>query len=128
NTASTIRESWTKPATSPWRWSSPPKKLISGKSSASVDIATPGVQTPPLLPPPMKYIEVVASATSRKTLAALAVKVKALDCRIEDEYEDHMSRARLLVSRDRLQQTLDTLHTVLGAQDAARVVVLNIDS
>jgi len=75
----------------------------------------------------MKYVEVIADAGSADTVSAIAEKVKAQDFRIGVLGEDGMQQMRMLVSDSRLQQTLDTLQNVLGAQPTARIVVLPIE-
>lgn len=76
----------------------------------------------------MKYVEVVADAGSASTVLAIAEKVKAQDIRIGVLGEDGMQQMRMLVTDATLQQTLDTLQNVLGAQPSARIVVLPIEA
>lgn len=63
----------------------------------------------------MKYIEVLFTPGSEKTLTALAEKVKSEDFRLFSDMNDGMRMARMLVRKDQLQHTLDTLESVLGA-------------
>ncbi len=76
----------------------------------------------------MKYIEVLFTPGSEKTMSALADKVKAEDYRLFSDTFDGMRMARLLVRKDALQHSLDTLESVLGAQPTAKVVVLDVES
>jgi len=76
----------------------------------------------------MKYLEVVAEASSTPTLIAVADKVKAFDIRFGPIGDDGMRLCRLLVREDRSQEALDTLQTLLGAQHEARIVVLPIEA
>lgn len=76
----------------------------------------------------MKYIEVIASEGSAATVLAIAEKVKATDVRFGMVGDDGMQTMRLLVSNDNLQLTLDRLQTVLGAQNSARIIVLNVEA
>lgn len=74
----------------------------------------------------MKYVEIIANAGSESTVSAVATKVKALDFRVGVLGEDGMQQMRMLVSDNRLQETLDTLQTLLGAQPTARIIVLSV--
>lgn len=76
----------------------------------------------------MKYVEIVADAGSADTVRAIAEKVKAQDLRLAAPSEDGMQQMRMLVGDGNLQAALDTLQTVLGAQLAARVVVLPVEA
>lgn len=75
----------------------------------------------------MKYVEIIADASSSNTILAVADKVKAEDFRLGVVGEDGMQPMRMLVSNDKLQLLLDTLQTILGAQATARVVVLAVE-
>ena len=75
----------------------------------------------------MKYIEVVADTGSSDTVAAIADKVEAPDFRLGVVGEDNLQVMRLLVADDRVQETLDTLQHVLGAQPYARILVLPVE-
>jgi uncharacterized hydrophobic protein (TIGR00341 family) len=76
----------------------------------------------------MKYVEIVADSGSAKTMSALAKKVKAKDLRFGVVGMDGMQQVRLLVTDERLQLTLDTLQSVLGAQPTARIMVLAVET
>lgn len=76
----------------------------------------------------MKYLEVTAEVTSTVTVEKIAAKVKAEDVRSGPEGEDGLRIIRLLVPDDQLQSALDTLQGVLGAQHAARIVVLPVEA
>ncbi len=76
----------------------------------------------------MKYIEVVVCAESADNLRSLAKKVKAVDIRFTTaKDQDAMQVVRLLVEDDCLQETLDALQLVLGAQPTARITVLAVE-
>ena len=76
----------------------------------------------------MKYVEVIADAGSSATILAISEKVKAKDFRIGVLGEDGQQQMRMLVSDNALQQTLDTLQHVLGAQPRARIIVLPVEA
>lgn len=76
----------------------------------------------------MKYVEIIADANSSDTVSALAEKVKAIDFRLGGEGNDGMRQMRLLVDDENLQQALDALQNVLGAQPTARIVVLSVEA
>lgn len=76
----------------------------------------------------MKYVEVVANAGSNATIMAIAEKVMAEDFRLGAVGEDGMQQMRLVVPDDKLQLTVDTLQSVLGAQPNARILVLAIEA
>jgi len=75
----------------------------------------------------MKYIEIIAEAGSLDTIRAIADKVKAEDFRAGVVGEGGMQQMRMLVSNDLLQQVLDTLQNVLGAQPTARIIILPVE-
>ena len=75
----------------------------------------------------MKYIEIVADAGSSDTVSAIAESHTAADFRLGVICEDGLQAMRLLVADDKLQSVLDSLQKVLGAQDAARIVVLPVE-
>jgi len=75
----------------------------------------------------MKYVEVVANSGSSDIIAAIAKKVQATDFRLGVESEDGMQAIRLLVADHRVQKSLDLLENILGAQPAARIMVLPIE-
>ena len=74
----------------------------------------------------MKYVEIIAKPGSVATVSAIAEKVKAEDFRVGLSAEDGMQQMRMLVSDSALQQTLDTLQHIFGAQPTARIIVLPI--
>ena len=76
----------------------------------------------------MKYVEVIADAGSADTILAISEKVNARDFRLGVPGEDGLQQMRMLVSDNALQQTLDTLQHVLGAQPSARIVVMPIEA
>lgn len=75
----------------------------------------------------MKYVEVIADEGSRDTLEAIAEKARVEDLRFSTACEDGMQKTRMLVSNIRLQQLLDTLQNILGAQPTARITVLPVE-
>lgn len=76
----------------------------------------------------MKYVEVIADASSANTVAETAARSKALDFRLGMVGEDGMQTMRMLVGDDRQQQLLDRLQTLLGAQPSARILVLAVET
>ncbi len=76
----------------------------------------------------MKYVEVMAEAGSADTVAAIAEKAKALDFRRGVKGEDGIQQMRMLVDDEQLQFALDTLSNALGAQPAARIIVLPVEA
>ncbi len=76
----------------------------------------------------IKYIEITADASSTATVSALAEKVKALDFRTGPEGPDGKVQMRLLVRDDRVQQVLDALQNLLGAQPTANIVVMSVEA
>jgi uncharacterized hydrophobic protein (TIGR00341 family) len=76
----------------------------------------------------MKYVEVIADAGSSDTILAIANKVNAVDFRTGIVGEDGLQQMRMLVNNDKLQETLDILQNVLGAQPSARIVVLQVEA
>ncbi|APZ42318.1 TIGR00341 family protein [Acidihalobacter ferrooxydans] len=76
----------------------------------------------------MKLIEVIASASSHDTVAAVADTVKAHDYRAFPQTGDDQLLMRLLVSDDKVQRALDLLQSVLGVQPEARILVLAVET
>jgi len=76
----------------------------------------------------MKYVEIIAAASSTDSIVKVADKVKALDCRLGPVGEDGMRQSRLLVSDAQLQNALDILQQILGAQPTACIAVLEIEA
>ena len=75
----------------------------------------------------MKLIEVIADEGSVKTVAAIAEKHKARDFRIGLKDRDDSQPMRLVVTDDKVQEVLDALQGVLGAQSYAKLLVYPID-
>ncbi len=75
----------------------------------------------------MKLIEVIAGEGSVKTVAAIAEKHKVRDFRTGLKDKDNMQPMRLLVTDDKVQEVLDALQGVLGAQSYAKLLVYPID-
>ncbi|MDE2091022.1 MAG: TIGR00341 family protein [Gammaproteobacteria bacterium] len=75
----------------------------------------------------MKYVEVVAKAGISSTIAAIAEKFMLQDLRPGPVAEDGRQHMRLVVADDALQEVLDALQNVLGADSTARVLVLPIE-
>ena len=76
----------------------------------------------------MKYVEIIADAGSADTVSAIAEKAKATDFRLGVVAENGTQQMRMLLGDDSLQTVLDTLQNVLGAQPAARIVVLPVEA
>lgn len=75
----------------------------------------------------MKLIEVIADEGSVQTVAAIAEKYKARDFRAGLKDEDDSQPMRLVVTDDKVQEVLDALQGVLGAQSYAKLLVYPID-
>ncbi|MBF0585624.1 TIGR00341 family protein [Prosthecochloris sp. N3] len=75
----------------------------------------------------MKLIEVIADEGSLKTVEAIAEKQNARDFRVGRKDAQDMQLMRMVVSDDRVQDVLDALQGVLGAQSYARLFVYPID-
>ena len=75
----------------------------------------------------MKLIEVIADEGSVKTVAAIAEKHKARDFRTGLKDKGGLQPMRLLVTDDKVQEVLDALQGVLGAQSYTKLLVYPID-
>jgi uncharacterized hydrophobic protein (TIGR00341 family) len=75
----------------------------------------------------MKYVEVVADASSTRTISAIAEQNNVFDCRLGLVGEDKQQMIRLLVADDKIQSVLDALQNILGAQPFARIVSLPVE-
>lgn len=75
----------------------------------------------------MKLIEVIADEGSVQTVAAIAEKYKARDFRTGLKDKDDLQPMRLVVTDDKVQEVLDALQGVLGAQSYAKLLVYPID-
>jgi len=75
----------------------------------------------------MKRVEVLADAGSSKAVARIAEKYKAVDFHLSYQVEDGRQLMQLLVTDDNLQEVLDTLQGILGAQPYARIVVTSLE-
>ncbi len=75
----------------------------------------------------MKLIEVIADEGSVKTVVAIAEKHKARDFRTGLKDKDDQQPMRLVVTDDKVQEVLDALQGVLGAQSCAKLLVYPID-
>lgn len=75
----------------------------------------------------MKLIEVIADEGSVQTVAAIAEKYKARDFRAGLKDKDDLQPMRLVVTDDKVQEVLDALQGVLGAQSYAKLLVYPID-
>jgi len=75
----------------------------------------------------MKYIEVIADKGSADTISAIAEKVNASDIRLGIVGADGMQTMRLLVSDNKVQDALDKLQHILGAQPYAKILVLPVE-
>ena len=75
----------------------------------------------------MKYVEVIAESGSSDTIRAIADQAKAEDLRLGVSGEDGMQLTRILVEDDVLQDVIDKLQHILGAQPTARITVLPVE-
>lgn len=76
----------------------------------------------------MKRVEVLADAGSQKAIARIAEKYKAVDFHLCYQVQDGRQVTQLLVTEDKLQEVLDTLQSVLGAQPYARILVVDLET
>ncbi len=76
----------------------------------------------------MKYLEVIVSAESFKTVQKIAQKVDAKDLRYHPEDEDNMQLFRMLISDEDLQKALDSFSQVIDKQPTAKVIVMPIEA
>lgn len=76
----------------------------------------------------MKLIEVLADAGNADTVASIAETHHAVDFRLAYRSEDEWQTMRILVSDDQAQGVLDKLHTLLGTEDRARIIVLPVET
>lgn len=75
----------------------------------------------------MKIIEVIADTSSAGTISAIAEKHKAYDFRPGFAGEDGRQAMQLLVRDDKVQEVLDTLQGILGAQPYAKILVVPLE-
>ncbi len=75
----------------------------------------------------MKLIEVIAGEGSVKTVSAIAEKLKSRDFRLGLKDASGMQLMRLVVPDDKVQETLDALQSVLGAQSYSKLLVYPIE-
>ncbi len=76
----------------------------------------------------MKLVEIIADAGSADTIRAISVNCKAYDFRPGQIGADGLQAMRLLVANDQVQKVLDASQNVLGAQVAARVLVIPVEA
>lgn len=76
----------------------------------------------------MKRVEVLADAGSQKAIARIAEKYKAVDFHLCYQVQDGRQVTQLLVTEDKLQEVLDTLQSILGAQPYARILVVQLET
>lgn len=76
----------------------------------------------------MKYVEIIASASSAEIVTTIAAQAKALDLRFGTVGADGMQPMRMLVGDGALQHVLDALQIVLGAHPTARIMVLAVEA
>lgn len=75
----------------------------------------------------MKLVEVISSSGNADTISAIAGELNAVHSYCEPPNEQGIQVSRLLVTDDRLQETLDALQKVIGSQDGARLHVLAVE-
>jgi uncharacterized hydrophobic protein (TIGR00341 family) len=76
----------------------------------------------------MKLVEIIADSGSADTIRAIAEHHEAHDFRLGLVAEDGMQPMQLLMADDQVQKVLDAAQNVLGAQPAARTVVLPVEA
>lgn len=75
----------------------------------------------------MKYVKIIADASSSDTVSAVAKKEEVQDFRLGTAEEDGMQQMRMLVSDDKFQQVLDSLQNILDTQPNAHIIVLPVE-
>lgn len=76
----------------------------------------------------MKYIEVIANESDVDAVVSIASNNNAADIRIHKVEESGIRSLRLLISDDKLQETMDRLEGIFGKESKARVTVLPVES
>lgn len=76
----------------------------------------------------MKYIEIVAAASSAETIKKLASNEKLLEPRFGPEDSDGKQAMRVIVADHQVQGVLDKLQTLLGAQLESSVCVMDVEA
>jgi len=76
----------------------------------------------------MKIIEVIADPGSTDTILAIAEKASTRDVRGGVVDDKGMQSTRMVVGDDNVQHALDLLQNTLGAQPAAQILVIPLDS
>jgi len=76
----------------------------------------------------LKIIEVIANNRSFKTVSTIAKNADSYDFRAGAQNEDGMQTMRILLRDDAVQKALDSLQTILGAQQSARILVIPVEA
>lgn len=76
----------------------------------------------------MKYLEVIVSAESFKTVQNIAQNVDAKDLRYHPKDEDNMQLFRMLINDENLQKALDSFSKIIGTQPTAKVIVMPVEA
>lgn len=76
----------------------------------------------------MKYLEVIVSAESFKTVQKIAQNVDAKDLRYHPKDEDNMQLFRMLINDDDIQKALDSFSQLIDKQPAAKLIVMPVEA
>jgi uncharacterized hydrophobic protein (TIGR00341 family) len=76
----------------------------------------------------MKYLEVIVSAESFKTVQKIAQNVDAKDLRYHPKDEDNMQLFRMLINDEDIQKALDSFSQMIDKQPAAKLIVMPIEA
>ncbi len=76
----------------------------------------------------MKYLEVIVSAESFKTVQKIAQNVDAKDLRYHPKDEDNMQLFRMLINDDDIQKALDSFSQMIDKQPAAKLIVMPVEA
>lgn len=76
----------------------------------------------------MKYIEIIANASSEETIRTLAESAKAETLHFGMANENGMQSAKMLVKDSKVQKVIDKLQVLLGAQPTSRIIVLPVEA
>lgn len=76
----------------------------------------------------MKYLEVIVSAESFKTVQKIAQDVDAKDVRFHSKDEDNMQLFRMLISDENIQKALDSFSQIIDKQPTAKLIVMHVEA
>lgn len=76
----------------------------------------------------MKYLEVIVTAESFKTVQKIAQNVDAKDLRYHPKDEDNMQLFRMLINDEDIQKALDSFSQMIDKQPAAKLIVMPVEA